>query len=492
MLYFVFYGRIKNKIKFKRLGMPKNIDEISSEIISKVDELTSLVNIKDELLKRQDERSGPFVQSLNLVLYTLNTYYTYYPFYGIKKSAESNVLSINPKLLSLKELNKSKNLLLSRFFSDESLLQADDFPEFQRDAYRFVSIVRSILRPFDYIQSLITGYRILDHYFLLPKTSIELALDALDASIHEYNDALNVLKNDDKLKYKHPSKFEKDIWWSILSYLEPSEFIKITHDHALSRVFNVRGVLKDNILQQVNFEDDVFIYINPLLMLMGEMNHTYLDALKKVLDEGFHVSLFKIIDPERLRQTPMFDVPNMPESPDEGVVNEFNTKAWWRNASLNGRGFDYLSPEIFPQSCRAIRGRDLEGGPFISVLNSNNHVVTFFQRHPYNKLKWTTQGRQGLRELSTLDIGLNLDQKKEEIEGISLHLPDSGRDVHCSFMKYLEWKSLFLGYINALCPQEDGKPSDRNISDGICDSLKGITDDEYQLVDRTDYPELVF
>ena len=402
------------------------------------------------------------------------------------------------------ELNASKHRLLNRLFSDESLLQADDFPESQRDAYRFAARARSFLRPFDYMLSFVTNYRILDHYFRLPKTTIELAWDELDASVHEYNDVLNTLKNDEELTYKHTlthkhkikdkevtSELPAELLSSILSYLEPEQLIEITHDHALNRSFQTRTALNNALplLKENGFQEHVFIYINPLALFW---NKGLQEALKQVLDEGFHISLFKTINPERLLKTPRFDVPNMPDTAEEGADTAFNTKTWWHNKQGRGDYIDYLSPVIFPDSCRAIRGKDGHKRPFISVLNGDNQAVTFFQRYTDEEHTWVTGTNHGDGELSTMGIGhLNLMQTKEGIQQRGNYYEPGSSQVVCqSFSKYQEWKNLFLGYINASCPQPDGEQCSLEMLTSISDSLMLIVEDPYPFVDREEYPDL--
>ncbi len=475
--------------------MPINIDTTSSEITSKIDALLPLLRAK----YKQSTDSIPAVfGSLEALTRSVDLMRALSPVNAIRSSAEGNVSSINPKPLDLTELNASKHQLLNRLFFDESKLQPDDFPESQREAYRSTSQVRGWLRPLDYMLSFVTKYRILDYYFKLPKTTIALAWDALEASVHEYNDTLNLLNNDEKLKFKHTlvhqyivkgktitAEVPTEILSSILSYLEPEQLVEISHDHALSRSFDTKTILNDVLPQlKVNgFKESVFIYINPLALFW---NKTLQHALTEVLAEGYHVSLFKTINPERLFQTPRFDVPNMPEIAEEGAVNNFNTKAWWLR---RGDYIDYLTPDIFPDSCRAIRGMDGARRPFISVLNGKNNVVTFFQRYSNDKHTWVTGSNHGEGELQNSGH-LNLEKTKESVEQIEYYFPNSKETVHASYTKYQEWKSLFLAYMNISCPQQDGQPCNLDMLKSISNSLMYIIEDEYRLVDRAEYPDL--
>jgi len=290
--------------------------------------------------------------------------------------------------------------------------------------------------------------------------------------------------DDKKIAFEFPA----DILSSILSYLEPQQLIEITHDHALNRAFQIREILNNALpnLKDNGFKESVFIYINPLALFWSKALQ---NSLKEVLAEGFHVSLFKTINPERLLQTPRFDVPNMPETAEEGAVNDFNTKAWWREKSARRNYIDYLTPDIFPESYRAIRGTDGSRRPFISVLNGENNVVTFFQRYSNEKHTWVTGSNHGEGELQNSGH-LNLEKTKESVEQIEYCLPDSNETVHASYTKYQEWKSLFLAYMNISCPQTDGQPYNLDMLTSISESLMYIIEDEYPLVDRAEYPDL--
>jgi len=417
--------------------MLKNIDEISSEITTNVERLNALLKEKMYTKPAAEiaKRSGPIRTASDTFLLLMEFMNTAQPLDAVKNAATTNKSSFHPTPLDLKELNALRSRLLRQLFSNESQLQADDFPEGQLESYHSTSAVRSVLRIDDYILSFVTNYRILEHYFRLPKTNIELAWDALDASCHAYNDALNVLNKDTTLKYTSPNRFvevPKEILLQMFTYLEPTQLITISHDHALSRYFNPKEALDKTLPSLINngFKENVFIHINPLLLYSNTALQT---ALKTVLEEGFHVSLFKTIHPERLLQTPRFDVQSMPEA-EEGTVANINTQTWWRN-NQHRDYIDYLPPNMFPESHRAIRGQDLDNRPFISILNQHNcGTVTFFQRYTDNKNVWTT-GICGVGSSELGAMGSNT----------SFNIPQEAQKLR------------FLAYINASCPQANGE-----------------------------------
>lgn len=165
---------------------------------------------------------------------------------------------------------------------------------------------------------------------------------------------------------------------SILSYLEPEQLIDITYDHTLNRVFETEQALSNVLpqLEEKGFKENVYIYINPLVLFWNKKLQV---ALKQLLAEGFHVRLFKTIDPERLIQTPRFDVPNMPEGVEEGAENDFNTKAWWRRQRGNIIGL--LTSNMFPESYRAIRGKDEHRS--LEVIMKFRNSLMRIEKDPY-------------------------------------------------------------------------------------------------------------
>lgn len=478
--------------------MNKNIDEISSEIAQRIDSLVDLIRVKhNKTTPAMQARPHSITAAYDALRLASDLLLISSPFTSIKALAEENASSINPKPICLKNLNKLKPSLFKKLFADESLLEASDFPESQRDSYRSISQIRKFLQIFDNILGLITNYRILEHYFLLPKTTIELEWDALDSNVHEYNDVLNVLKKDKKLKYKSTSenqlisKFSQNIFDSILRYIEPTQLIEISHNHALSRYFETKKSI-DQILPpllKTGFVEEVFIYINPLVLSVdADLQRT----LKQVLDEGFHVSLFKTLDPKRLVKIPRFDVPSMQESVEEGADVKFNNKAWWISHSHTSH-INYLTPEIFPKDWRAIRGKDHLKRPFISILNSDENAVTFFQRYTDKTLTWTVGSNASDKELRVMvSEYINLKESRGNIENQIEYVHDSTPGhVRKSFAKYEEWIALFLGYINASCLKldQDGQPVNLDVLKSLSDSLKYIRTDQYPLVDRAEYPD---
>jgi hypothetical protein len=184
--------------------MPINIDEINSDIISKIDRLLPLLKEKfyrkTPEMEAKEARQGGILNGVNQgSLRSVEYEKLVKPINIIRSAAQSNISSLNANLLDLDAFNALKPEILRRFVSNESELRAVDFPESERRTYRFMSIVRSIIRPLDYLLSFVTNYR-------LPKTTLELAWEALDDAMDEYNDALNLLKNDKRLKYKNALK----------------------------------------------------------------------------------------------------------------------------------------------------------------------------------------------------------------------------------------------------------------------------------------------
>lgn len=465
--------------------MGDHIVHISSDIEKKIEGLVSAVEkkYKDKFFfpdpSPTNPDSIPYTRAVDNFIESVNLMKMVSPFHTIKSAAFINRTLLLPKPLDLRELNTLKPKLLIQLFPNPSTMQPEDFAESRREEYEWAYKIRILFYLFDTTLLTFSSFSLSNWLAPFPKSAIEEAWDALEHTVNEFNNTLktiedtqtikdNQINNSDEKNTTRLSRLNSDTISLILSYIDPIEFTKIVLHPMLHRLFRTRESVVPTIrqMQQDGFNESTFFYfkVNPLAIAL---NKNLYNALKQLLQEGFHPALFKTIDPQRLLQAPRIE--NIQEP---------------------------LTSTAFPDTHRVVRGTFSGNSPFICIMNSKNIPVTFYQYSPGNKSIWEHYTDSGYSideaelKIAVTNNTVNFECKASVIEKNYSFGGLKGQNIHPSFQKWQAWLALFLGYINESCPQKNGGTCEPAILDALTQQLTDIITDRFPCVDRTQYPDV--
>lgn len=460
--------------------MARHIDLISSDIEQKIEGLVSAVEKKytDKFFYPD---SNSITRAAENCIESGHLERMIKPFYTIKSAATINRTLLLPKPLDLTDLNTLKPRLLIKLFPNPSTMQPEDYAESRREEYEWAWKIRIVFYLFDAILLTFSSFSLSNWLAPFPKSAIEEAWDALEHSVNEFNNTLNTIEdtqtiknnqinNSDEKNTSSLSRLKSDTISLILSYIDPIEFTKIVHHPKLNRLFRLEESVVPTIrqMQQDGFNESAFVYfkVNPLAIAL---NKNLYNALKQLLQEGFHPGLFKTIDPQRLLQAPRIE--NIQEP---------------------------LTNTAFPDTHRVVRGTFSGNSPFICIMNSKNIPVTFYQYSSRNKSIWAHDTGSPGNSIDAAELKIAVTNNTVDFEYKASVIENhffgklNGQDIQPSFQKWQTWLALFLGYINESCPQKNGGTCEPAILNALTQQLTDIITDKFPCVDRTQYPDVEF